>query len=295
MLTLMVVSVVVVGGTSPPQKCLEVVRPKWCNHVNGLGLIFSPIYTITPDTVAASAIVMLFETVQEMRLKHMRRVNRFRAYVWNCYCSNGHCEFVLRQRCRYHESIYRYTITSRRLVVRMRWWWRRLRREGSILNRRRRRWLRKLLFHRPAPHRGHKLFAADGIVAFYSRGFATEGSSSNNCSANIANFHWVFFTSQYYILYNIIIARPTNLCVFHPCQMYRSSRAKKVDLAITCVYDKNNCIGHKLYQFSLFDDFLYSIIIVIIYIGTSVIYYILHQYTTVHWQIVWLNTNTFTI
>lgn len=147
---------------------------------------------------------MIFETVQEMRLKHMRRVNRFRAYVWNCYCSNGHCKFVLRQRCRYHESIYRYIITSRRLVVRMRWWWRRLWREGNILNRRRRRWLRKLLFHRPAPHRhdNRKLFAADDIVAFYSRGFTTEGnSSSSNCSANIANFHWVFF--YFAILYTL--------------------------------------------------------------------------------------------
>lgn len=145
---------------------------------------------------------MMFETVQEMRLKHMRRVNRFRAYVWNCYCSTEHCEFVLRQRCRYHEPIYWYIITCRRLVVSERWWWRRLRREGNILNRRRRRWSRKLLFHRPSPYRRRKLFAAAvDVVAFYSRGFATEGSS--NYSANIANFHWVFFTSQYYI-YSII-------------------------------------------------------------------------------------------
>jgi len=69
--------------------------------------------------------------------------------------------------------------------------------------------------------------------------------AASNYSANIANFHWVFFTSQYYILYNILSSRGRPIFVYFTRAKFIGHRAlRKLILAITCIYDKNNCIGY---------------------------------------------------
>lgn len=101
-----VVVVFVFDGSPLPQKFPTVVQWKW-RHVKVLKSKLKLHLTLSPRD-GNGLEWWLWKRCRKRGWSTCVASRWFRAYVWNCYCSTEHCEFVLRRRCRYHKQIHVY-------------------------------------------------------------------------------------------------------------------------------------------------------------------------------------------